>query len=108
SGPIIRTLWLVWRRLGLRNPNPTAREGFLGSFAPFGLVVLLVVWVFGLVTGYALVLHGLRQQLRPVPDFGAAMYFSGTSLLTVGYGDIVPRGGLARVVALVEAANGFG
>src|SRR5262249_23937208 len=62
---------------------------------------------FGLMLGYALILHALRAQLHPSSlNFGTALYASGVSLLTVGFGDIVPTGGLARVVELVTAASG--
>ena len=109
SGPIVRLLWKAWRAVGLRDPEPASREAFLGSFAPVALICLLALWVASLILGYGLVLHGLRHELQPPPgDFGTAVYFSGVSLLTLGYGDIVPGSGPARVVALVEAANGFG
>ena len=36
----------------------------------------------------------------------AALYAAGVSLLTVGFGDIVPTGGLARFVTLLIAASG--
>ncbi len=66
------------------------------------------MWVVGLLLGYALVLYGLRDQLGPAGvDFGAALYFAGTSLFTLGYGDVVATGGAARFVALFAAANGL-
>jgi hypothetical protein len=109
SQPLVRGLWALWRRIGLRNPDVVRREAFLGSFAPFAVVVMLVVWVFGLVLGYGLILGALSPQLEPSPKaFGTVLYFSATSLFTLGYGDIVPVGGATRVVALIEAGNGLG
>jgi hypothetical protein len=36
-----------------------------------------------------------------------SLYFSGTTLITIGYGDITPRTLFVRFVALVEGASGF-
>ncbi len=99
--------WRVWRPLGTRLRSVGRRESMLGAFAPLALLVLLTFWVVGLVLGYGLLVHALRDELRPVPaDFGTALYVTGTSLLTLGFGDIVPTGFAARVVILVTAASG--
>ena len=36
-----------------------------------------------------------------------ALYFSFTTLSTVGYGDIIPLSGVARMLAMVEAVFGM-
>ncbi len=41
------------------------------------------------------------------PDFPKAVYFSFITLLTIGYGDIVPTGTWARSLTVVEGATGF-
>lgn len=99
--------WRAWRPLGVRRRTVERREGALGAFAPLALLVLLGFWVLGLVLGYGLILHALRDELTPrPPDFGSALYVAGTSLLTLGFGDIVPTGFAARVVVLLTAASG--
>ena len=109
SAVLIPGLWAVWRELGLRFSSAERREGFLGSFGALAVVLLLVVWAAGLITGYGLLLYALRGQVRPEPDNpGTAMYFAGVSLLTLGFGDIVATGGLAQLITLVAAANGLG
>ena len=51
----------------------------------------------------------LRAQIRPEPEnLGAALYFAGVSMLTLGFGDVVPVGGAARLTSLVAAASGLG
>ncbi len=52
--------------------------------------------------------YALRAGLKPQADLGACIYFAGTSLLTVGFGDIVPVNALTRYLAIVAGASGFG
>lgn len=112
TGPIvliIRWGWRLWCMIGSRLMRIEKREGMLGSFAPLALLVALATWVMLLIFGFGLILWSLRYQLHPTPpDLGTAIYFSAVSLLTIGFGDIVPSGGLARVVVLAEAGSGLG
>lgn len=104
-----RLLWLTWRRIGARMPAGQRREDFLGSYAPFTFILLIVWWLMGLIAGYGLILAGLSGELRPAdPDFGSIVYFAASSVLTIGYGDIVAAEGPARVVALAAGASGIG
>ena len=105
SGRLVGWMFIIVRRAALRWPSQ--REFLLGVFAPYMVVVLLVFWAAGLVVGYGVILHGLRHQLQPAVHFGGAFYFSAVSLLTLGYGDISPTGGIARLVVIIEAATGL-
>jgi hypothetical protein len=105
---LIRVAWPLWRRIGLRMHPPTRRERVLGTFAPLFLIVLLALWLGGLIIGIGLVFHGLAGQIHPRPSFGAALYFAGSSLLTIGYGDFAATGGAARAIAILSAAFGLG
>lgn len=81
----------------------------LGVFAPLIVVVLLILWLLGLVIGFGLIFFGLGKQLNPaVQDFPTALYFAGTSVLTIGFGDFVARSGLTRVLALIAGGTGLG
>ena len=105
---VIFRLWPLWRGIGLRLSSAERREGFLAIYGSVALVLLLGSWVGGLIIGYGLVFHALRDQVQPVPQsLSQAMYFAGTSLLTLGFGDFVAVGDPARVMALVAAANGL-
>jgi Ion channel len=105
---LIDLLWPVWRRIGLRLRPAQRRENFLGTFAPLALMVFLLSWVGALIIGYGLIIHALREQIvPPLSDLGTAFYLAGTSLLTIGFGDLVPRGGAARFVLLAAAASGL-
>jgi hypothetical protein len=84
---------------------------FLG---PIILVAVVAQWILLLIVGFALVFWpGVGQAITgtgPVsPDhgFGTALYYSGYTLTTLGYGDIVPRTLGYRIVTIVEAATGF-
>jgi hypothetical protein len=108
SAYISRWGWRAWRWFGHTLIANEAREDFLGTFAPLLLVFLLVFWVASLIFGYACIFFALHGQIRPAPDFGAALYFAGSSLLTIGFGDLVPAGQLARLLSIITGASGFG
>ena len=106
---VVAGLWRYWRAIGLRMNSTERREGFLGSFGALAVLLLLVSWVTGLVVGYGLLIDAMREQLRPPPEnLGASLYFAGTALLTIGFGDLVPLGGPARLVSLIAGATGLG
>lgn len=103
--------WRLWPRIAYRlyGSDPDKREDFLGTYAPFNLVLVLVVWVASLVLGWGLFFYGIHAQLRPVDmPFAASLYYAGASLLTIGYGDIVATSVFARMMSLVAAISGLG
>lgn len=106
-----RGLWAVWPPLGrlLYPRSLELREEFFATFAPFALIVMLVTWVVVLLLGYGAMLWALRLQIAPQPhSYWDAAYFAGSSLITLGFGDVVGRGGFARLVSLVAGATGLG
>jgi hypothetical protein len=105
---IVRTGWRLVRAT-VGTEGGSTRDRLLGLFAPAAAISLLIGWLTGLIVGYGLILFALRDQLEPAPrDLGTALYFSASSVLTLGYGDIVANGGLARVVVIAAAASGLG
>jgi hypothetical protein len=100
--------WRIWRDAALRLRDAERREDTLALFAPSILMLFLAAWVAMLIVGYGLVFWALRAELRPHPSLGSAIYFAGTTLTTIGYGDIVPVAPLTRLVALCAAASGLG
>jgi hypothetical protein len=105
---IVRSAWWVVRATVGARMGPT-RDRLLGLFAPAAAISLLVLWLTGLILGYGLILFALRDQLEPVPDdLGTALYFAASSVLTLGFGEIVAVGEPARVIVVAAAASGLG
>ena len=100
--------WQLWRAFALRINDAERREDTLAIFAPVYMVTLLVYWVASEITGLGLLFWALRDGLHPVPSFGAALYFAGTSLLTIGYGDFAPETSATRFLSLVAGGTGLG
>lgn len=83
----------------------------------FGSILLNALWGYGerparllVATAAAIVLFGALQfALNGVPDegFGAHLYFSGITFMTIGYGDLSPKGLLPRFLAVLEGAVGI-
>ncbi len=106
---VVPPTWRAWRALATRTRTGLGRDALLGLYAPGAAVLLLVIWLVVLVLGYGLVFFALRGEMRPNPNsLLEALYFAGTSVLTLGFGDFVASGPLARFVALVAAASGLG
>ncbi|HEV8190708.1 MAG TPA: ion channel [Ktedonobacterales bacterium] len=107
-----RSTWRAWSALAQRVPSGERREAVRAIYGPLALLVLLALWVFLLIVAYALLLWGLGSPLAitggAAAGFGADLYFSGTTLLTLGLGDVIPHARPARAVAVLEVGTGFG
>ena len=106
-----RVTWQAVRGLSRR----LLRGRGLNYAGPLAVVTNLLTWVFGLWIGFALIYLPYIDSFSydPTTRFSAkgvheALYFSGAALTTAGFGDVVPTGGVLRLVAIVEAASGFG
>src|SRR5215212_10277768 len=107
-----RSVWRVTRAaaFGLARAN---RHRLLNMVGPLLLPLLIVVYIVLLVTAFALVYYphipgGFTFSAgHPEPDWIDAVYFSGVTLTTVGYGDMVPRAAPLRFIALFEGASGL-
>jgi hypothetical protein len=92
------------------------RRGCMPLAGPLAVVLTIGVWVAGLVFGFALIyLHSYPMQFQtstgmvpPPPRLPSALYFSFETLITLGYGDLVPMSQTMRFSACLEALIGFG
>lgn len=108
SAGLVWGLYSACRSIALR-VSAARRELLLGTFAPLSVVVLLLCWMAGLIVGYGLMLHSMAVQIKPPVDrFGSALYLASTSMLTIGFGDIVPVAGLPRFISVMAGATGLG
>jgi len=96
--------WRLWRAVGRRMGK--RREGFLSAYAPLTLLTLLGMWLVGLLVGWALVYSATETSLEGDTGFGSLLYYSGTCLFTLGFGDILARTAPLRLAALAEAGTG--
>ena len=104
----VDAMWPRWRRFALRRLNGQMREDFLGNFASFALMGILLMWGIVLIFGYGLMLHAAGDGIKPpLHDYGSAFYVAGTSLLTIGFGDIVGVSALSRTLLLLAGASGL-
>ncbi len=72
------------------------------------LVALIALWVALLIFGFGLILWGMRDGIAPGHvSLGSALYFAGTSVLTIGFGDIVARAPGPRLVSVLCALAGL-
>jgi hypothetical protein len=105
---LVRSSWRVLRAFRDGRPG-RSYDRLLGLFAPGATLALLVAWLITLILGYGLILYALRDELRPVPpDLGTTLYFAATSVLTLGFGDIVAEGAPARLIVASAAISGLG
>lgn len=111
TGIFYELTWRPWTALVRRLRSEEARETLLGYYGPLSLIVLLVLWASGLVLGFALLEWGLGVRMVG-PDgpagFVTMLYTSGVTFLTLGYGDVIARDTLGRVLTVLEAGTGFG
>jgi hypothetical protein len=106
-----RCTWLPWSAAARLIPSGKRRESYLGFYGPLSLLLLLSVWAVGLVVGFG-ALHWALGSAVNAPEgtagFGTDLYLSGTTLFTLGLGDVTPRTPVARALTVLEAGMGFG
>jgi hypothetical protein len=105
-----RLLWRAWPKVAWRlyGDRPDMREDFLAYFAPVMLIFMFALWVALLMLGFGLMLWGMRGGIAPAhTSFGSILYFSGTSLLTIGFGDVVARTAGPRLMSVLAGLAGL-
>jgi Ion channel len=102
--------WTLWSTIARKIRPGNRREFYLSYYGPLSLLLLLVAWALVLILAYSLFQWGLSDPLQ-APEkqqtFWTYLYMSGTTFVTLGYGDVVPLSLLGRSLAVGEAATGF-
>jgi hypothetical protein len=107
-----RSVWRLTRAAAFRLSRAN-RHRLLNMVGPLLLPLLIAVYIVLLVLAFALVYYphvpgGFTFGVsHPEPGWIDAVYFSGVTLTTVGYGDVVPRAAHLRFLALFEAVSGL-
>lgn len=103
--------WGPWKAATQRICSGRRRETAFSFYGPLSLILLLVVWALGMVVGFGLIFYALGPALHDgLGDngFRSDLYVSGTTLFTLGIGDVVPRSAAARELIVLEAGIGLG
>lgn len=106
-----RSTWRPWAALAAMRGSKKKRDSLLSYYGPLSLLLLLAFWAVTLVLGFGLLHYGLHDKLSGAlfaSDFGNALYLSGTTLFTLGLGDVLPASPLGRFITVLESGIGFG
>lgn len=106
-----RVSWACWAIPGRRLRSGNRREYYLSIYGPLSLIALLFMWAALFILGFASLAWGLNlpmQAPEKVMGYGGYLYMSGTTFVTLGFGDITPLSRLGRVLAVLEGGTGLG
>jgi Ion channel len=104
-------LWPAWKSVACLFGRGRRRENFLAVFGPLSILLLMACWAVALLVGFAMAQWGLGSRLNVAQGpggFWTDLYMSGTTLFTLGIGDVTPNGPIARALTVIESGVGFG
>ncbi len=103
--------WKPWVFFARRLRSPRKREAAFSYYGPLSLIFLLVVWAGAMVVGFALIFYALGSPFNDgvqTAGLRTDLYVSGTTIFTLGLGDVTPHSLWAREIIIFEAGTGFG
>jgi hypothetical protein len=107
--------WQPWAFFVGLSRSKRAREQLYSFYGPLSLLVLFVVWALLLLAAYGLIYFGMHTPFadptHPATAFErlrSCFYVSGTTIFTLGLGDVLPATHAARALVVLESANGLG
>jgi hypothetical protein len=111
--------WKLWCWKADSIKEAQVREEVYSVYGPLSLLLLLVLWASMLVVGFALIYFGagtpFGDPMAPasawpvwMTHLRTALYVSGTTLFTLGLGDVTPHNHIARAVVVMECGTGLG
>jgi hypothetical protein len=107
---VMTAMWIRWRFVARKLRQTNRRESFLSYFGPLSLLMLVVIWAVGLIFGFGLLFHGIGSPFSDAHSIGTwetDLYVSGTTLFTLGLGDVVPLSVPARILVALEGGMGL-
>jgi len=109
--------WAPWVVMAEHARNKKVREQIYSIYGPLSLLLLLLLWALLLISGFAMFYFSvgspfgdalLQHSSSVWAQFGTDFYVSGTTLFTLGLGDVVPHSRLARAFIVLESGVGLG
>jgi Ion channel len=109
--------WPIWVVIAERASNKKVRDQIYSIYGPLSLLLLLLMWALLLIFGFGMFYFSMRSPFGDVmmghtagawAAFGTDLYVSGTTLFTLGLGDVVPHNLFARAVIIFESGVGLG
>jgi hypothetical protein len=109
--------WAPWVMMAERTRNKNAREQIYSVYGPLSLLLLLLLWAILLICGFAMFFFSMGSPFNDAmmgPGSSAwaqlrtDLYVSGTTLFTLGLGDVVPHSLIARGLIIFESGVGLG
>lgn len=108
--------WQPWKLAAGAVGSKSTREQFFSIYGPLSLLLLFFLWALLLTTGFGAVFFGLHLAFKdPMvanpthwSRLRSCLYFSGTTLFTLGLGDVLPQSQLARLLTICEGGTGLG
>src|ERR1700688_1714092 len=104
--------WAPWSAAAQRIRDRAVREAEFAMSGPLSLLLLLVLWAVLRIVTFALIFFALGSPFQEPYGYLAGnalgrllsdLYVSGTTLFTLGLGDVLPRGIVARILVIFEA-----
>ena len=104
--------WRPWRLASKRVRHARKRETMLSFYGPLSLVFLIATWAAGLIVGFGLIYFAFSAPFADPRGMAhpllTDLYASGTTLFTLGLGDVVPRQLVIRGLMVLESGVGLG
>ncbi len=103
--------WRPWAFFARRIRTARRRETVFSYYGPLSLILLLMVWAGAMILGFALLFFAVGSPVLDAHGTSAVrsdLYVSGTTIFTLGLGDVTPLSAASRVLTILEAGTGLG
>jgi hypothetical protein len=107
--------WWPWTRMAEMSRSAKSREQIYSVYGPLSLLLLFVVWALMLTAAYGLIYFGMHTPFidpthpaTALQRLRSCLYVSGTTIFTLGLGDVQPATHVARFFIVLEAGTGLG
>ena len=110
--PDAAVLYRHMASMGIRceaDRNPRKRESAFSFYGPTFAHPVLVVWAGSMAVGFALLFYALGSPVtdpHQVSRLQTDLYVSGTTIFTLGLGDVLPGNEWARALVILESEQG--